>query len=99
MTVTASQVAPTIGRTTYHVFHETDRKMPLSRTIEDAISRYRTLYLHDPDHILMRPAQAAEVGPRYTTVTKVPLTVDVIPHPIVPLNEVYVGSTTANGGF
>ena len=88
----------TIGTVTYLSFHEVDKKMPLSRTIEDAISRYRSRFLHDPDHILMRPAQAAEVGPSYTTRTKIPLTVDVIPHPIVPMNEVYVGSTTANGG-
>lgn len=89
----------TIGTVTYLAFRETEpKKMPLTRTIEDAISRYRTRYLHDPDHILMRPAQAEQIGPSYTTATKIPLTVDVIPHPIVPLNEIYVGSTVANGG-
>ena len=86
-----------LGRITYLAFMEVDKKMPLERTIEDAISRYRSRYLHDPDHVLMHPSQAETVGPFYTTQTKIPLSVDVIPHPIVHKNEVYVGSTIANG--
>lgn len=79
------------GNTTYFAFEEpTPKKVPITRTIEDAIDRYRSYRLTDPDHIVLHPPQAEAVGPVYTH-QRTNLKVDVVGDRIVALNTVYVG--------